>query len=179
MSSCFQKKFQNYSDHYYPADYHSDSDLAGKHSQSTVSQTGSMIFLNGVPVSWRSKKQCRTSKSIAQAEIYALSHTLSDARGLFWKLQAMDISLHKPLTVYTDNDQARIFSKSTCVRSRLQGIFGLHEAWVEELRDDGWLDAQYVCAANNAANILTKSVASDQFRREKRLISNRWRLARG
>ena len=50
---------------------------------------------------------------------------------------------------------------------------------MEELRDDGWLDAQYVDAANNAANILTKSVPSDQFRREKRLISNRWRLARG
>ena len=155
---------------------YSDSDLAGHNSHSSLSQTGTMIFLNNVPVSWRSKRQCKTSKSIAQAEIYALSHTLSDARDLYWRLRGLNVYIDKPLTVYTDNHQARTFSTSTCLRSRLRGVFSLHEAWVQELKDGGWIEAKYVAADNNAANILTKPLAAGDYRRERRLIGARWAL---
>ena len=56
---------------------YSDSDLAGNPQLTTRSQTGTMIFLNRVPIAWRSRVQCKTSKSIAQAEIYAMSNSLS------------------------------------------------------------------------------------------------------
>ena len=155
---------------------YSDSDLAGNNSHSALSQTGTMIFLNNVPVQWRSKTQCKTSKSIAQAEIYALSHTLSDARDMYWRLLGIQVNISKPLQLYTDNAQAKSFSKSTCLRSRLRGVFGLHEAWVQELKDGDWVDSRYVEAQNNAANVFTKPLTSADFKREKRLISSRWKL---
>ena len=91
----------------------------------------------------------------------------------------MFISIDKPLTVYTDNNQARTFSTSTCLRSRLRGVFSLHEAWVQELKDGGWMEAKYVAADNNAANILTKPLAAGDYRRERRLIGARWALIGG
>ena len=69
---------------------YSDSDLSGNFDLTTKSQTGTMVMLNNVPVFWRSKKQCDTSDSrsilVAEAEIYALSHTVADARDLCWRL---------------------------------------------------------------------------------------------
>ena len=83
---------------------YSDSDIAGRGSPTTRSQTGTIIFLNNVPVSWRSRVQCKTSKSIAQAEIYAVSNTLDDARDLRWRLADMGCVIPERLCVYTDNN---------------------------------------------------------------------------
>ena len=56
------------------AGHHNDPDC------DTKSRTAVVILLNGVPVSWRSNKQPDTSISPAEAEIYALSEGMRDAR---------------------------------------------------------------------------------------------------
>ena len=58
-----------------------------------------MIMLNNVPIHWKSKTQCKTSKSPAQAEIYALSNTLDDARDMRFRLQDLNITVNKRLTI--------------------------------------------------------------------------------
>ena len=88
----------------------------------------------------------------------------------------MRVDIPKPLRLYTDNKQAQSFTTATCLRSRLRGCFSLHEAWVQELKDDGWVEARHVKAEDNAADILTKSLGSSDFAREKRLLSSRWKL---
>ena len=155
---------------------YSDSDLAGNSSPTTKSQTGTMILLNGVPVQWTSKTQCSTSVSIAQAEIYALSSSLRDAKDLYNRVIEMGLKILKPLVVRVDNEQARSFSEQTCVRSRLRGIFRLSDGYVQELRDRESLKTEYVKAENNASNILTKPLAAADFRREKRLIARQWHM---
>ena len=67
-------------------EYYSDSDHAGDMPITTYSHTGTVIMLNKVPIHWRSKKQPKTSRSSAEAEIYALSDTLADARLNNWRL---------------------------------------------------------------------------------------------
>jgi hypothetical protein len=155
---------------------YSDSDLSSNSDITTKSQTGTMVFLNKVPVFWRSKKQCDTSRSIAEAEIYALSHTVSDARDVSFRLKDMDIHVTVPLAFKTDNKQAEVFSKSICVNSRLRGIFRLSEGWVQELRDRDQVATSYVPAAKNAANVLTKPIIARGFRTERNMISNFYKL---
>ena len=62
-------------------EYYSDSDHAGDMPITTCSHTGTVIMLNKVPIHWRSKKkQPKTSRSSAEAEVYALSDTPADSR---------------------------------------------------------------------------------------------------
>ena len=67
---------------------YSDSDWAGDMPITTMScsHSGTMIILNDVPIRWRSKKQPKTSRSSAEAEIYALSETVGETRHLGWKM---------------------------------------------------------------------------------------------
>ena len=156
---------------------YSGSNIADDNSATTRSQTGTMIMLNNVPIHWKSKTQCKTSKSPAQAEIYALSNTLDDARDMRFRLHDLNITVNKRLTIYTDNTQAEAFTKSTCVRSRLRGVFSRHEGWVRELKEDGELDCRHVAAKYNAANIFTKPLVAVNYSAEKRLISEHWIVA--
>ena len=75
-------------------EYYSDSDHAGDMPITSFSHTGTVIMLNKVPIHWRSKKQPKTSRSSAEAEIYALSDTLADARLNNWGLQGIGININ-------------------------------------------------------------------------------------
>ena len=64
---------------------YSDSDHAGEAATGdNRSHTGVMILLNGMPIHWRSNKQPKTSLSSAEAEIYAMSTAVKDARTRLW-----------------------------------------------------------------------------------------------
>ena len=51
--------------------FYVDSDHAGDTPTPTRSTTGIVLMLNGMPVSWTSKKQPMTALSNAVAEVYA------------------------------------------------------------------------------------------------------------
>lgn len=59
----------------------SDSDHAGDKGLHTRSTTGIIIFYNGAPIEWLSKKQTSTSLSSAEAKIYALSEAAKTEGG--------------------------------------------------------------------------------------------------
>ena len=52
------------------------------------------------------------------------------------------------LCVYTDNNQAISFAGSTCVNSRLRGIFSRHWGFVKELKDAGEMELKHVAGIN-------------------------------
>ena len=57
-----------------------DAGHKGDNGITSKSQSGVIILLNGVPVCWRSNRQCDTSLSPAEGEIYALSVGVKDSR---------------------------------------------------------------------------------------------------
>ena len=101
---------------------------------STRSQTGTLIFLNGIPVQWRSQKQPITSFSSAAAEIYALSQTIKDARYARWVANEMGINTTSFVQVQVDNDQAISFQRVTCPSTMLNGVHDLRVEWEHEIR---------------------------------------------
>jgi hypothetical protein len=137
-------------------EYYSDSDHAGDMPITTFSHTGTVILLNKVPIHWRSKKQPKTSRSSAEAEIYALSDTLADARLNNWRLRDIGINIDSLININVDNNQAKVFADNTCVNSKLRTAFSLKHAWVKELRDRDKVKVIQIPAAINVSDFLTK-----------------------
>ena len=138
--------------------YSSDSDHAGDVPITTCSHSGTMLMLNDVPIKWKSKKQPKTSKSSAEAEIYALSQSVDEARFLNWKLEELGVKVEKPLEMNVDNNQAISFCENLCINTRLRTTFNLKQHWIKELRDDGILKVKKVNTINNPSDLLTKSL---------------------
>ena len=137
-------------------EYYSDSDHAGDMPITTCSHTGTVIMLNKVPIHWRSKKQPKTSRSSAEAEIYALSDTLADSRLNNWRIADIGIKVNPVINIYVDNNQAKVFADNTCVNSKLRTAFSLKHEWVKELRDADICKVIQIPAAINVSDFLTK-----------------------
>ena len=103
-----------------------------------------MIILNDVPIRWRSKKQPKTSRSSAEAEIYALSETVGETRHLGWKMQDFGMHISEPYTIYVDNQQCISFTKNITVTSKLRTTYNMKDKWIKELRDDKIIKTEYV-----------------------------------
>ena len=115
-----------------------------------------MLLLNGVPIRWKSKKQPKTSRSSAEAEIYALGQTVDESNFLNWKLEDMVVDIQMPTQIYVDNAQAKVFTEHLCINTRLRNTFNLNQQWIKELRDSKLLKISKIDSINNPADLLTK-----------------------
>ena len=80
---------------------YSDSDHAGETAGGTSrSHIGVMIMLNGMLIHWRSNKQPKTSLSSAEAEIYAMSTAVKDARTRLWIAEELNCTTHIQGMIY-------------------------------------------------------------------------------
>jgi hypothetical protein len=142
---------------------YSDSDHAGLRAYDCHSQSGMFILLNGVPVCWKSNKQVSISTSSACAEIYALSDAVKYSRLFQWRGQELGMDIPNPISVQVDNMQAKSLASSTCLHSKLRGIFDIREDWVLELRQRDELFVDYVQSEHNIADLLTKSHTTARY----------------
>jgi hypothetical protein len=141
-----------------------DSNHHGDPKFTTLSQTGVIILLNGVPVHWRSNRQPRSTLSPTESEIYALSSGIKDTRLYHWVLEEFTkIETVYPIEVQTDSTGARSFQRDTCPSTKLRGCFDFREMWVEELRHKGEFRTELVSDSNNLADLFTKCLANVEF----------------
>ena len=143
---------------------YSDSDHCGDKKHSTRSQTGTICFLNGAPVFWRSKKQTETAVSSAVAEIYAMSETVQSTCLLGARAEEMGVKVKWPLCVQVDNNAAISFQRSSCPQSKVLGWIDAREARVLELRDKLKIRVEKVESELNCADILTKGLPTYRFK---------------
>lgn len=150
--------------------YYTDSDHAGDRGFCTMSHTGIMLVMNGIPIHWRSKKQPKTVISPAHAEIYACSEGVKEARWVQWVASDLGLALQFPLVLQVDNKQVISFKYGTCAHSRMRGMIDCRENWVKELRDDNLVELVKVSSIQNWADILTKCLRGSEFKRQVRMI---------
>ena len=79
-----------------------DSDHAGDQI-TRRSRTGFIIFLNGAPIYWSSKKQNSCETSTFGSEFVAMKQATEYVRGLRYKLRMMGIRVDEPAFVFGDN----------------------------------------------------------------------------
>ncbi len=139
----------------------SDADWAGDVND-WKSTSGYLFQMNGGALTWKSKKQDCVALSTAEAEYVALS---SAAQESVWfnKLSAeLGCSLKEPTLIYEDNQFTISMCKNPQFHGRAKHIDIRHQ-FVRELVTQRNIELQYSPSQEMVADMLTKSLAQDQF----------------
>jgi hypothetical protein len=68
-----------------------------------LTMTGFIVFLNGAPIYWSSKKQSSCETSTFGSKFVALKQATEYIHGLRYKLRMMGITVDEPAFVFGDN----------------------------------------------------------------------------
>ena len=148
---------------------YTDSDHAGDAPTTSKSHTGTIFFLNGMAVHWKSKKQPITALSSAAAEVYAFSEADKEANSLLWRAEEAGIKVKWPINIFEDNKATISFQQSAQPSTKLKGVYNLRWHWVLELRDTNKYMATKVATDQNIADLLTKCYKPHEMERMLRL----------
>jgi hypothetical protein len=80
----------------------SDSDWAGD-PERRISVTGFIVYLQNVPVCWRTKAQRGVTLPSSEAEYVAMSEAVKEIRFIYFILNDIGIEVELPIVVKTDN----------------------------------------------------------------------------
>ena len=143
---------------------YTDAGHQGDRGLSSKGQTGVIVCLNGVPIHWRSNRQQATSLSPGEAEVYALSVGVKDARLMGWVLEESGVSVDWPLEINTDSGCCVSFKYDTCPETKMRGCFSYREDWVREVQAADYVHVRKCSDANNLADVFTKCMGPSKFR---------------
>jgi hypothetical protein len=122
------------------------------------SRTGFIVFLNGAPIYWSSKKQTSCETSTFGSEFVAMKQATEYIRGLRYKLRMMGITVDEPAFVFGDNQS--VLANTTAPGSTLKkksNAIAYHFVREGCARDE-WRTA-YINTDENVADLLTKPLA--------------------
>jgi hypothetical protein len=140
-----------------------DSDHCSDCAYTTRSQSGILIFLNGCPVEWASRRQPVTAVSPAEAEVYAMREGVVAGRLVQWVAEEMAIQVAWPFLIKSDSTQAVSFQKATAPNSKLRRVFDMRKASVQELRDQGIVKSKHILRDLNVSDLLTHCLSGPSF----------------
>ena len=119
------------------------------------SRTGFIVFLNGAPIYWFSKRQNSVETSTFGSEFVAMKQATEYVRGLRYKLRMMGIPVDEPAYVFGDNKS--VLCNTTAPESTLKkksNAIAYHFVREGVARDE-WRTA-YVNTEENLADLFTK-----------------------
>jgi len=141
-------------------------DVVDRHS------TCGYIFLyKGGPVSWRSKKQSMVALSSTEAEYVAATEAAKELQWLisFLKGIMMGSECVFPMQMWGDNNGANSLTENPTYHSRTKHI-DVRYRYVTELVEREILKVNYCNTKDMIADIFTKPLQKDQFRKLRTMI---------
>ena len=132
------------------------------------STTGIIIFVNGTPIQWYSKRQNTVESSTYGSEFVAMRIATELTIGLRNDLYTLGFPIHGPANLFCDN-QSMVINSSipSSVLKKKHNSISYHR--VRESVTAGILHIAKEPTKTNLANILTKPLAGPRF---KKLISH-------
>ncbi|KAG2857816.1 hypothetical protein PC116_g9314 [Phytophthora cactorum] len=126
------------------------------------SNTGFVLQLQGLTWMWRSKQQGRVTKNTCASELVAASACVDD---LVWARQLLSELVREQgvSTVYCDN-QSTIQVIANRGNSKRVQRYAKEARMIAEFVDDGVVDVKYVSTTENVADILAKAFRPSAFR---------------
>jgi hypothetical protein len=139
---------------------YSDSDYAGD-KETRVSVTGFVVYLLGVPISWKSKGQKPdVAQSSTEAEHIALSMAAKEIKFICQIINGIGIKVKTPVVVKVDNIGAVFLSDNIAVNDRTKHI-DVKYRFVQQCVVDGFVKVIFVKTVDNDADIFTKNLGGD------------------
>ena len=150
----------------------SDSDYAGD-PENRVSVCGYVIYLNEVPISWKSKGQKTVTMSSSEAEFVAMSEASKEIKFVYQVLESMEITVDLPIIVRVDNIGAIFMGENVHVSNRSKHI-DVRYHFVREFVHDGFIRIIFVRSENNDADLFTKNLSCDLYKKHsQKLVSEK------
>ena len=151
---------------------YSDSDYAGD-PDTRRSVSGYVLFVQGVPVSWRSKANKTVTLSSTEAEWIALSEAVKEVMFVVQLLDSMRIKYHLPVTVRVDNIGAIFMSKNINTSSRTKHV-DVRTKYVNEFCENGIIKIIFISSSENISDIMSKNLNADlNAKHSDKLITKR------
>ena len=123
--------------------------------EQAVSQSGSLLTMNGQVIMWSSRRQNTTAQSITKAEYIAISEVAKDVQ---WLRQFIEeLSINSSPTIYTDNEAALKLTKTQTFHQRSRHVDHKYH-YIRELVNRKLLEVKGIPAKENPADIMTKIV---------------------
>ena len=147
-----------------------DADFAGD-SLTRRSRTGFVVYLNGAPIFWFSKKQSSLETSSFGSEFVAMRQCCEYLRGLRYKLRMMGIPVQNPCFIYGDN-QSVLWNTSVPDSMIKKKTASVSYHFVREgVSADEWRTA-YINTKDNPSDILTKNLpaGTNRYRKIRMLL---------
>ena len=125
--------------------------------------TGNMFFLGGDIIVWTSRKQRVVSLSTAEAELYSLAESMVEATWLRRLLADIGAKQEQTTEIFGDNQAAlRILTDANYTRVK---HIEVRKRFISEKMEVGDLKLVYCETENMIADICTKPLAKDRFRK--------------
>jgi hypothetical protein len=147
---------------------YSDASWANR-NETLKSRSGTVIFYNGNPIYLASKIQKCVSNSSTQSEMIALSESARQVSYFSQLLDLMDLTVDKPISVYTDNQTSIRISENE-KRSPATRHIQLADLYIKELVATGQVKLNFVRSQDNIADALTKPMPKGRFLEFKKQI---------
>ena len=129
---------------------HSDSDWVGD-KDTRLSASGFIIFLLGVPISFRSKQQGSVALSSSEAECIALSEAAKEIKFACQILTSMGLKVKMPIIARVDNVGAIFMSENASTNQRTRHV-DIRCKFVREFIKDKFLKISFVKMADNVSD---------------------------
>ncbi len=140
-----------------------DSDWAsGVDDRKSV--TGYVVYAQGGPIIWKSKKQPTVARSSCEAEYVALADTISEALWVKMALEELKIVRKEPIKIYIDNQAAKNMAENPINHERTKHI-DIQYHFIRQVVGSGVVQLYYVNTKNNISDLLTKSVKRSVFQK--------------
>ena len=105
--------------------------------------SGFILYVKGVPISWRSKAQQSVNLSSSEAEWVALSEAVKEIMLVLQLLESMKIKVKLPVTVRVDNVGAIFMSNNISTSNRTKHV-DMCTKYVNEYVEDGIIKIIFV-----------------------------------
>ena len=127
----------------------------------TKNITGSLSYLNGVPVTFRSSTQKMVSLSTTEAKMDAAVMSVQNA--LFMKsiLESLRLKVKLPMLDSFDNGRAFDIGNNWSFGSRTCHV-EVKQTFLWELKEAGIIEFQWISTASNEADMFIKNMAGPE-----------------
>jgi hypothetical protein len=138
-----------------------DSDW-GSDLDDRKSVSGYVVYAQGGPIVWKSKKQPTVARSSCEAEYVALADTIAELLWVDMAIKEMGIRRSKPIKIYIDNQAAKAMAENPINHERTKHI-DISYHFIREVVSSGLVDLRYIHTKQNVADLLTKATSRSIF----------------
>jgi hypothetical protein len=138
-----------------------DSDYA-KDPERRRSVSGYAAFLNGAPVTRKSKMQGCVTLSVTEAEYVSATECAQDMLFVMRVLESIGLKVKKPMILKIDNKGAMDLTNNWSASGRTRHVDVRHH-FLRELKEDDIIHVKWIPTSENSADLFTKNLDGPTF----------------